>query len=137
MAGMTPIFDEDRKEAFLRILAAGDTTIADAARSLGVDPQTPGRHRKTDPDFAHAWDEAVAQRLDLFETEARKRALGGSDRLLIRILEAECPEKYSPRLRTDNRTEIVDDIDETRIGAKLAAILNDTGDQGLDISDFA
>jgi transposase-like protein len=133
MAGITPIFDEDRKARFLDLLAAGTTTIADAARAVGVSPETPSRHRRTDADFAAAWDAAVEARADLLETEARRRALAKSDTLLVRLLEAEMPEKYATRSKIENRHGLVgaEPLDDTTLISRLAAILN------TDISDLA
>ena len=50
--------------------------------------------RREDPAFSAKWDDAVADGVDLLEDEARRRALAGSDKLLMFILERRRPEVW-------------------------------------------
>lgn len=115
------------KEPFLAELrATGNRT--EAARRVGVARETAHRERKKDPAFATAWDEAVDEAVEALEYEARRRGFEGydepvvhqgkftvvkdektgekhvltirkySDTLLIRLLEANRPEKYRRRI---------------------------------------
>ena len=59
--------------------------------------------RREDPEFAAKWDDAVADGIDLLEDEARRRALEGSDKLLMFLLERRRPEVWA-RSKT-NRPE--------------------------------
>lgn len=85
--------------------------------------------RSAAPDFAAAWDEALEDATDTLEQEARRRAIQGvqrykfdkhgnalknpvtgeyyveheySDTLLIRLLEANRPEKFKPRSQIEH-----------------------------------
>jgi hypothetical protein len=51
--------------------------------------------RSGDADFAAAWDAAVETGTDMLEDEATRRALEGSDLLLIFLLRAKRPELYN------------------------------------------
>lgn len=104
-----------RSARFLALLAAGRSVTA-AARLTGVSRETVYQHRRSDPDFARAWDDAIEQAADLLEDEAWRRGVEGvtttspiyvqgelvgervvmrySDRLLLRLLEARRPERY-------------------------------------------
>jgi len=53
--------------------------------------------RREDPDFAEAWDEALEEGTDLLEDEARRRAMAGSDHLLMFILKSRRPAQYRER----------------------------------------
>jgi hypothetical protein len=103
-----------RKASFLeQFKAAG--TISAACRAAGIDRGTHYHWLKGDPQYARDFEEAGHVRVELLETEARRRALTGweepvyqrgklvghirkfSDTLLIFLLKAERPEKYRER----------------------------------------
>jgi hypothetical protein len=52
--------------------------------------------RGDDPAFAAEWLDAAEAGIDLLEDEARRRAMGGSDLLLIFLLRNRRPDIYRP-----------------------------------------
>ena len=50
--------------------------------------------RQRDQGFRAQWDEALQDGIDVLEGEARRRALGGSDRLLEFLLRGQRPDVY-------------------------------------------
>ena len=97
--------------AFLAALRRSGV-VRSACRAARVGRSTAYRHRETDPDFAERWDDAIEDAVDGMESEARRRAVDGTDRpvfhagkqigtireysdtLLIFLLKANRPEKY-------------------------------------------
>jgi hypothetical protein len=75
-----------------------------SARGAGVDRSTPYALATRDRAFAAAWAQAEADAVDALEAEARLRALGGSDQLLMFLLRAHRPERY--RERNDVRVDL-------------------------------
>jgi hypothetical protein len=69
-------FTDTQQRQFLDALAQSGVA-ASACRTAGVPYSTVNKHRKTDDDFAAAWDDALEQATDTLETEARRRALEG------------------------------------------------------------
>ena len=53
------------------------------------------------PEFQAAWDEAVDEAVELLEAVALKRAMAGSDLLLIFLLKAHKPEMYRETVRQE------------------------------------
>jgi hypothetical protein len=71
-------------------------------KASGVSRATAYRFRGHDRAFAEAWDDAIEEAVDMLELEAHRRAIEGSDRLLMFVLRALRPEKYrenAPRPR--------------------------------------
>ena len=68
---------------------------ARAATAAGVGRSTAYLWRQEDPEFAAKWDEAVAEGIDRLESEAYRRAVAGSDKLLIFLLERRRPEVWA------------------------------------------
>ena len=89
---------------FLELFAAGGSVML-AARGAGVNRTTPYLLRKNDAAFAQAWEEADEAATQTLEAEAWKRARGGSDRLLLFLLQARRPQTY----RTNARVELAGD----------------------------
>lgn len=83
-----------RKERFLSALAGscGDTRLA--CRVAGVSATTVARWNSCDGEFRAASDEVEDAAFLLLEAEARRRAMAGSDRLLIFLLSSRLPHKY-------------------------------------------
>lgn len=89
------------RERFLSLLSDyGNVTVA--AQGAGISRLTAYRHRHADPLFAQQWEAALDLGTDGLEDEARRRAVSGSDTLLIFMLKALRPEKY--RERVEQRT---------------------------------
>ena len=53
----------------------------------------------TDPAFHEAWQEALEIALENLEAEARRRAMSGSDTLLIFLLKSLKPDTYGDKIR--------------------------------------
>lgn len=105
------VASDERKATFLQALIDGDCVI-DAARKAGCDRHTFYARRRTEPDFAAAWDDAYERGTDRLEREAERRAIEGvddfkvgpggelvpirkySDVLLIFLLKARRPGKF-------------------------------------------
>lgn len=88
-----PQWDVSWHDLFLRTMAScGNVKLC--CHTCGVSRKTAYEHREHFPDFAAQWAEAESDACDLLEAEARKRAVAGSDLLLIFMLKAHRPEKY-------------------------------------------
>jgi hypothetical protein len=86
----------NKKAKFLHLLAdLGNITLA--ALGAGLGRRTVYGWRKKDPDFAAAWDDALEIGADALEDEARRRAMAGSDLLLIFLLKGAKPHIYRER----------------------------------------
>jgi hypothetical protein len=100
VANVRKVTPEKKAEFIEALRETGNVTKA--SESLLVAPKTFYAYRKSDPDFAAAWDSAYAdgqQRLaDDLEHEAITRATSGkSDTLLIFLLKGLKPDKYRER----------------------------------------
>ena len=81
------------EKAYLIALAkCGNVT--QAAEIAGISRATVRERYDTSPEFRKACDDAIDQGIDILEAEARRRALAGSDLLLIFLLKANRPDKY-------------------------------------------
>ena len=83
-------------ERLLAVLRAGGTVTA-ACQAERIHRSTYYAWRAADPAFAAQADDAIESGTDVLEDEARRRALNGSDTLLIFLLKARRPEKYRER----------------------------------------
>jgi hypothetical protein len=106
---------------FLETLAKSPNVSA-AARAAGVSRESAYKHRKADPDFALAWDDALAESTDELVGECYRRAREGveepvfhngeecgsklrfSDTLAIFLLKAHRPDVYVDRIKQDVHT---------------------------------
>ena len=101
------------RDVFLATLR--DTgNVAYACRTADVCRSTAYLRRDKDPKFASLWDDALEDGLDLLEAVARRRAIEGSDTLLIFLLKANRPEKYRDRYPLET---LVQRLTSTRGGA--------------------
>jgi hypothetical protein len=92
-----------------------------SADSAGIDRDTAYKRRQHDPAFAAAWAQAEQDAIDLLEAEARRRALAGSDGLLMFLLRAHRPALY--RERVDVRLDIRREAE--RMAAELDGVSAD------------
>lgn len=126
MTQVTP--KKDFIEVFLDRLSKSPNVTA-AAKAAGYSRKFFYELRKDDPDFAEAWQDALAQSLDVAEGELYRRAVRGvvkkvfyqdkqidtvreySDTLLIFLLKSHKPEVYRETTRNEvsgpNGNEIV------------------------------
>ncbi len=86
--------------AFLGVLSSG-ATVTLAARGAGVALSTVYDARKAHPGFAERWDLAEESSTQALEAEARRRALAGSDVLMIFLLKARRPSVYREMHRVE------------------------------------
>jgi hypothetical protein len=91
---MRTIRTPEKRAAFLQRLAEGESITA-AATAIDVGRQTVYEWRADDVDFRQDWDAAIEAGTDRLEDEARRRAIDGSDLLLIFLLRARRPETYN------------------------------------------
>jgi hypothetical protein len=91
-------FDTRKRARFLELLAQGNS-VAHCARACAIHRTTAYAARAADPDFARAWAEAEEEGVEALEEEARRRALDGSDGLLMFLLKAKRPHVYRDRWR--------------------------------------
>lgn len=87
--------------AFLRSLAE-DSNVSGACRAAGIERSTAYDERHANPVFAAEWEYALELGTGAMEDEARRRALNGSDTLLIFMLKAHKPGTYRETTRTVN-----------------------------------
>lgn len=136
----------EHKARFLRLLR--DTgSVRVSAEAVGFTTGTMKRHRELDSEFDELWQEAIDDNNDALEQEARRRAITGvtrqkvlgfkddyeivdeqhySDPLLIRLLEANNPAKFTNRSKTEISNpdgSLAPQIGDTELAAKLASLL--------------
>jgi len=89
---------------FIEVFAAtGNVRLASGA--AGVSRDAPYKRAGRSPAFAARWARAREEAIDTLEAEARRRALSGSDALLMFLLRAHRPERYRETIRLDIRRE--------------------------------
>lgn len=120
-----PWTPQTKLDAFIRCLHEGDG-VNQAAKRAGVGRRTLYDHRAANPEFAEAWSEAVEHGTEALEKEAHRRAIEGSDTLIMFLLKARRPEMYRDRVSVEQRTEIVASAD------RLAKARGLAGDPELD-----
>lgn len=119
------------ERAFLETLRTHGVITA-ACLSANIERSTAYRARERDEEFAKLWDDALDQACDLLEFEAKKRAMLGSDTLLIFLLKAHRPEKYRERfdvnvsIKPPKPYSEMTDAELTEFKAKLRNAINRT-----------
>jgi hypothetical protein len=84
---------EEREDEFFRLLGRG-CDAREAAAAVAIHPTTLYRKRRADPAFAKRWDDAKRIRVDHLIAEAERRAMRGSDKLLIFLLQSYDPARF-------------------------------------------
>lgn len=97
------------KPAFLDALAEG-RSVADACEAVGIGRRTAYDHRQRDEGFALAWHDADERGIEELESEARKRALDGSDTMLIFLLKAKRPTVYRENVKVEHSGSVKHDL---------------------------
>ena len=90
-----------KREAFLMGLSLGDSVKSSCERAK-VTRKTVYQWRKQDEEFAEAWDEALEAGIEQLEDAAYRRALDGSDTLVMFLLKAKRPKVYSDKHRLEH-----------------------------------
>lgn len=96
--------DPEWKTTFLASLEL-DPNVSTAAKDAGISRQYAYLIRESDTVFAKAWDDAKEQSTDGLETVARKRAVDGSDVLLIFLLKSNRSEIYGDKSKIDLKSQ--------------------------------
>lgn len=113
---------EEREEEFLRLLSQGNTVRA-AAAGVALPFNSLYRKKHNDPAFARRWEDAQRIKVDHLIAEAERRAMKGSDKLLMFLLTNYVPDRFkssSQRVEVTNPDGSLTDNDRA---AKVAAIL--------------
>lgn len=76
--------------------------IGVSARAAEIDRRTHSDWMKKSAAYRQAFADAQEEAADSLEAEALRRARAGSDRLIIRLLEALRPDKYLPKMRHEH-----------------------------------
>lgn len=136
-AGARPLGNGEWKPRFLEALRGKGTegeegyvapaTITEACRHADVNRSTAYRARKNDPDFAAAWDELEEAMIEELESEAHRRAITGSDRLLEFLLKAKRPDVYRERVsieddRAKREREEAEKLTDEELDEKLSDV---------------
>jgi hypothetical protein len=90
----------EREDEFFRLLSAG-CTVREAARAVAINFSTFYRKRERDPVFAKRWEDATRVKVEHLITEAERRAMRGSDKLLMFLLQSFKPETFGVRQRME------------------------------------
>lgn len=87
---------EERVDEFIRLLSEGNR-VRQAAAAVAISYATFYRRRREDPEFAKRWEDALRVPVAKLEAEGLRRAMAGSDKLLIFMLSNMDPERFSNR----------------------------------------
>jgi hypothetical protein len=97
---------QDWQATFLRTFAdTGNIRVSleqCAREGVKVSRGTLDSERRRNDDFSELYEHAKKQAVDVLEAEARRRAMSGSDTLLITLLKAHAPEKYVERYQLEH-----------------------------------
>jgi hypothetical protein len=88
-----PEYPSNRARKFLETYAKTGS-MTGAAKAAKISLASHSRRLETDPAYRKAFEGAQEQVVDLLEAEAFRRALAGSDELLIFLLRAWEPDRY-------------------------------------------
>lgn len=132
-----PITLAELQEDYCYLLSTG-LSDAEAAAGIGRDRTTVFRWRKKDPEFEARCHAAKRVRLDSLVAEAERRAMRGSDKLLMFLLTNYAPDKFKS---TNQKVEVTNpdgslSMTESEKAARLAAILNAAKQRKDDGSDL-
>lgn len=117
---------QEKREAFLSALSETGS-VTDAAKAADVSRMTVYRLRKEDETFAAEWEDAYAKGADALEDEAHKRAINGSDTLLIFLLKGRKRSTYGERVAVGGDKDAppikTEDVGDRDLAKAVAAIL--------------
>ena len=102
MSGLTDYTPEKEWQSRFLAALAVCPNITGAARVAGITRQQAYNVRKSDPDFALAWDDALESAIDDLEGSAYERARTDDTTLTIFLLKAHRPDKYRDKVSTDH-----------------------------------
>lgn len=94
---------EEQKQRFLDALRSG-ASVTEAAQAAPFDRATAYKLRKHDEVFAREWFDTIEEGTETLERECARRAMDGSDLLMIFLLKARRPEVYRDRYEVHHTT---------------------------------
>jgi hypothetical protein len=112
---------ERRRERFLGAFRGSTGNFQLACRLAGVSAVTVSRWRRSDQAFARDFGEVEDAAILALESEARRRAAEGSDRLIVFLLSSRRPDRYGYRAQ---RGEALDASAE-EIAREMRAMYDD------------
>lgn len=121
--GLFPQITHAKKRLFLTAFAEHGVVLT-AAELAGINRWTHYHWLRTDAVYAEAFEEAERSAITSLEDEARKRAIGGSDTLLIFLLKGLRPERYSDRQRITHGFESETDQELIERASKSESLRN-------------
>ena len=86
--------------------------VTDAAKILGVDRTTVYRERDRNPQFKADWEQVNEWVTEELEQEARRRAMKGSDTLLMFMLRAKRPSVYRESVNVNHGGKVTHEVEE-------------------------
>lgn len=106
MANRTIRTEQNRAQFLAALRDTGRITVA--AELIGHGRTALYDWKADDPDFAAAWEDAFTRAAESLEDEAVRRAMAGSDLLLIFLLKGLKPDRYreTRHLTVDQRLQI-------------------------------
>lgn len=116
----------DWKPAFLDAFAQSGM-VSEACRSVGIDRSTAYKTRQRDEAFALAWADVEERSTEELEREAKRRAVDGSDTLMIFLLKARRPEKYRENVKIEHAGSIKQDlssVDSEQLRERARALID-------------
>jgi len=121
---VTPIRRPRRPDWRAKFLANLRSTgnVSQAAAAAGVDRSTAYAAAVRDSAFATAWEMAADEAVDGLEAEGRRRAMNGSDQLLMFLLRGLRPERYrreAPDIRREIQRDAQRIADQVGIGVDV------------------
>lgn len=84
---------DEREDEFFRLLKAG-CRVREAAAAVALNYSNLYRKRRNDEAFAKRWEDATRIRVENLVAEAERRAMRGSDKLLIFLLQSFDPARF-------------------------------------------
>jgi hypothetical protein len=87
-----------RASLFINVACSRHSRVVCHRRAQRTQLVSVARWRQEDPEFAAKWDDAVADGIDLLETEVFRRAMEYSDKLAMFLLKKRRPEVYGDRM---------------------------------------
>jgi hypothetical protein len=99
-------YPPNREQKFLETYAKTGS-MTGAAKAAKISLAAHSRRLETDPAYRKAFEGAQEHVVNLLEAEAFRRALAGSDELLIFLLRAWLPDRYEEIVGVEHTGEIV------------------------------
>jgi len=106
MSVAKPAIPKRALEKFLAELKEG-ASVTEAAETAHIGRRTAYDYRAIDEDFASRWDDAIEARTDRLEVEGERRAMQGSDTLLMFLLRGRRRSVYGEKVEVNAQVQAV------------------------------